>query len=471
MPRDHFDGTGLPKVRMWAGYLLLTENRLPAGGVNYKTAMDCIARQLAAGRAPKYRDAAEEHRYFVYGDLDAHYEAEGRMFRHLMGMCAFFGFVSSRSKQKKVFNYDKCREYYLADDAVLTPVARNNLVMLNVRDNDFIRSLSGVCVDEKTDYRPTYAILHYAADIGRPVTKFELAVLLGRIDALKTEAEILARALAVGNELPQTQREQVPFFFAQMGWQTADGVQFAYAASQEPDFKFNTYLLLMQDLGLLRQEPLTGAYTPTAYAAELLAGDVPYQIADLERLLAVIDDYEGENKELNDLILYQRNPELLRAAQADAQFLQKMNFRSIRKPVYGKDGKRQRSRLIAELAKIAAGYECQYEQRGIFKMPNGNYYCEAHHIIEFSTEDGPDILNNLVVLGPAAHMMLHHACAEEVDDVYRQLLANGALPFARFREMAEVYACLTPAHVGVLHSRRIITRMQKDELLALLAAQ
>jgi hypothetical protein len=54
-----------------------------------------------------------------------------------------------------------------------------------------------------------------------------------------------------------------------------------------------------------------------------LADDVSYLIADLERLLVLVDNYAVDNSELNDLILYQRNPELLRLAREDTNIYRK----------------------------------------------------------------------------------------------------------------------------------------------------
>ena len=176
-----------------------------------------------------------------------------------------------------------------------------------------------------------------------------------------------------------------------------------------------------------------------------------------------------DNSELNDLILYQRNPELLRLAREDTTFIEKMNKRSLNNPIYDRSGKRQRNRLIAELAKIQADYKCQYAQRTIFKMPNGKYYCEAHHIIEFNAENGPDITNNLVVLGPEAHMLIHHACKDEKDDAFMQLRINGAIDVNRFKEMATVYNCLTAEHIEALGNKKAITSSEKEELLSLIS--
>ena len=469
MPRDQFSDTGLDKIRMLAGYLLLTEGKLDASGVNYKTTLECIATQLREGNYPLYRDTDLEERYFSYTNISAHYESVGRMFRHLMSLCAFFGFVKSISKQQKIYNYDKCKEYYLSDDEILIPVARNNLMLLNAKDNDFIKSLRGINVDDTTDYRPTYAILRYMHQINRPSTKFELSVLLGRIDSLKTEADIIERALKIGAILPRNEQTQIPYFFFNMNWKDANNNHFSYARSQEPYFKFNSYILFLEAFELIAYDNINNTYSLTDYAETLLADDISYLIADLERLIILVDNYAADNSELNDLILYQRNPELLRLAREDATFIEKMNKRSLNNPIYDRAGKRQRNRLIAELAKIQADYKCQYAQRTIFKTPNGKYYCEAHHIIEFNTENGPDITNNLVVLGPEAHMLIHHACKDEVDDAFMQLRVNGAMDVSRFKEMATVYNCLTAEHIEALSNKKAITYTEKAELLSLIS--
>ena len=468
MPRDQFSDAGLLKVRILAGYLLLTEGLLDPMGVNYKDTMECISNKIKKGNYPIYRDKKLEQKYFTFDNINTHYKSQGRMFRHLMALCAFFGFVNSLSKHKKVFNYDKCREYYLSEDELLVPIARNNIVFLNIKDNDFIKSLKGVKIDDHTDYRPTYAILRYIQQIRRKATKFELSVLLGRVDALKTENEILERAIKIGNILPARMQEQIPYFFSNMKWKTDDRNFYSYASSQEPYFKFNAYLLFLEDFDLIEYDVINDAYSLTSYAEDLLADDVSYLIADLERLIATVDDYSSDNSRLNDLILYQRNPELLRLAKEDPSFIEKMNKRSLNNPIYDKKGKKQRNRLIAELAKIQAEYKCQYAQRTIFKMPNGKYYCEAHHIIEFNTENGPDITNNLVVIGPEAHMIIHHACKDEVDNAFMQLRVNGALDISRFKEMITVYNCLTLEHIEVLGNKKVITLNEKNELLSLL---
>lgn len=469
MPRDHFSDTGLRKIRTLAGYLLLTEGKLDCPVASYKTIMACIAAQLRNGNHLKYKDIDLERKYFTFKDVNVHYESSGRMFRHLMSLCAFFGFIKSTADKKKSINYDKCKEYYLSTDEVLMAVARNNLMILNAGDNDFIKSLRSITIDSTTDYRPTYAILRYIQQINRPSTKFELSVLLGRIDSLKTESSIMERALRIGSVLPRDEQSQIRCFFTNMGWQDDNGILFSYAASQEPHFKFNSYLLYLEAFDLISYNAVNNTYTLTQYAESLLSDDISYSIADLEHLLALVDDYSTDNSELNDLILYQRNPELLRLAREDPTFIEKMNWRSLNNPTYYRNGKPKRNRLIAELAKILADYKCQYAQRTTFKTPSGKYYCEAHHIIEFSTKHGPDITNNLVILGPEPHALIHHACKDEVDDVFMQLRINGAIDINRFKEMITIYSCLTAEQIEDLWNKKAITNAEKAELLALIS--
>jgi hypothetical protein len=469
MPRDQFADTGLEKVRMLAGYLLLTEGRISYAGCSYKDTMRIIKTELTSGNYPKYRDTTLENKYFNYSNLDKHYETEGRMFRHLMSLCDFFGFVESISRDKKVYSYDKCNEYYLSEPKILMPIARNNLIMLDVGKNNFMKSLSGIMVDDKTMYRPAYAIIRYISEMKRPVTKFELSILLGRIDELKHEKEILDRAFAIGTILPKLEDQQINFFFEHMKWIDKNGHRFLYARSQEPYFKFNNFLLFMSSFELIAYDTVTETYSLTQYSKEILQDDISYLIADLEKLLQIIDNELTDNNELNELILTQRNPELLALAKEDDLFVEKMNFRSLNHPIVDTNGKRKRNHLIAELAKILADYKCQYANRHIFKMPNGRYYCESHHIIEFSRENGPDITLNLLALGPEAHTLIHRACNEDVENAYLQLQKNGALDIKRFRDMASVYKCLTQDHINVLTNKKIITTIEKTELEQLIA--
>lgn len=431
MPRDSFSNTGLKKLRLIAGYLLLCEADIGSEVVKYSQIMSTIHNALADLNYPKFRDYDFENRYFMYKNLNAHYSSnEGRMFRHWMGICVFFGLIKKLSRDKSVINYKKCREYYLSDDNVLIPVARNNLINMNAGENDFLKSLKSARITDKTDYRPASAILRYIREIHRPVTSFEISVLLGRIDAVQNENEIIERALSIGRILPASFDQQIFYFFNKMGWRYRDGSFFMYTPSQQPYFKFRSFILYMINFGLIEQDKVGQFIKITDYASSILDDDISILIADLERLLALIDDDDVTDVELRELILFQRNPQLLKLAREIPDFYQKMNERTLRNPLVVK-GKRTRNQLIAELAKIQAEYKCQYANRHTFKTSNGKYYCEAHHILEFGADSGPDITNNLVVLGPEAHKALHFGSTEVIEDVYIKLLTTGALDYNR----------------------------------------
>ena len=138
--------------------------------------------------------------------------------------------------------------------------------------------------------------------------------------------------------------------------------------------------------------------------------------------------------------------------------------------VYDVKGKKKRNQLVAEIAKIKADYTCQATGKKTFKIPSGNYYVEAHHLIEFSTENGPDITENLIILGPEKHHLLHKAVQDEIDDLYNHLKTNGVIDIQRFKRMHKIYNCLTEQHIKILFNKKIISSYDRDDLLELLRA-
>lgn len=470
MPRDAFSNTGIEKLKIISGYLLLCEEILGNEAVSYKTIMGAIHDSLDSKKYPQSRDFEMEERYFIFSDLDINYVAEGRMFRHWMAMSMFFGLLRKKAHARYVINYDKCSEYYLSDSKILIPVARNNLLNLEAGSNDFLLSLRGPQITRETQYRPAFAILRYIAEIGRGVTSFELSALLGRVDDLQKETDILSRALAVGRVLPARMEQQVPYFFAQMGWRHKNGRLFTYAVSQEPYFKFNSFLLFMIAFELIRLDKQSGLYWNTDYAREILSDDISYALADLERLLNYLDDDEQNDAELRNIILFQRSPQLLELIKTTEDFHKRMNKRSLRNPIIV-NNKRKRNQLIAELAKIKCNYTCQYTGKPSFETPTGKPYCEAHHIIEFGSEGGPDITNNLVVLGPEPHKAIHLGSTRVKENVYAKLINSNAINFEMFKEMIVEYGCLTSSHIDILFSRHLVTITQKQELQKMLEDQ
>lgn len=472
MPRDSFSSATYGKIRALASYLLLIEDVFDATeGHNYKEIMNFIINKISIGKKPLYPNQEFDERYFkTRFSLDELYTNQGRMFRHLMGIMAFFGVIHSLSRQKKIIKFETCKEIAFADDNLLMSILRNNWIADNINSNDYIQNLKGIEISTNANYRPTYAILKYLKKIDRPATLFEVSVLLGRVDLLQSEEAILERAVRIATELPARQDEQIEYFFKKMNWNSSSGELFQYAASQQPYFKFKSFILYMNDFDLVNFNETNNTVTLTESSNKLLEEDIPIELLDLEKLLYMIDDDNETEATLQNIIINKRTPQILKAIREDNVLVEKINKRTMRNVEFDNNGKRKRNKFIVELAKAKADYTCEATGRKTFKMPNGQYYVEAHHIIEFSRENGPDITENLLVLGPEKHMLLHHACQEEKEDLFNHLKTNGKICIERFRKMHTVYNCLTQEHVEILASKKLISSIDKEELLKLIAS-
>ena len=475
MPRDEFSSATFKKIRSLASYLLLAKNVFNTReGHNYKEILGLIIHELRNQNYPleQNRNFELEQRYFKQDcNLDSLYKSEGRMFRHLMGILAFFGIIKSYSRQKKVIKFDTCKEISLSDDNLLISILRNNWLSDNINSNDYIQNLKGINIGIQADYRPAFAILKYIKNINRPATLFELSILLGRVDKLQKENEIIERALDVAEELPIEQEDQINYIFENMNWKKMDGTYFQYAASQEPYFKFKAFILYMQNFELLVYNSTTNLIELSEYSKKILEDDIPIELLDLESLLNKIDDDEQKDTELMDLVINKRSNQINNALQNNTLIVEKINKRALRpcNIEYDRHGKKKRNRLIAELAKLLADYTCEATNRKTFKMPNGKYYVEAHHLIEFSNENGPDITENLIILGPEKHRLIHLACKEEIEDLYNHLKTNGVINIERFKRMHTIYNCLTSQHIQILADKKLISSIDKEELLELIA--
>ena len=143
------------------------------------------------------------------------------------------------------------KEIEMTDEKYLFDLFRNRLLNLNIKDNSHIVICQGIDLKEDADYRPAKAIIRYINEMNREVTDFEIAVLLGRIDEIQKENEILIRANKIGCQLPYDLNKQINLFFSSMNWKTSGGVLYKYAQSQNPDFKFKTFIIISHTLLLL----------------------------------------------------------------------------------------------------------------------------------------------------------------------------------------------------------------------------
>lgn len=470
MPRDEFGSAGLKKIQMLANYLLLIEDEINNKAKNYKQILEYLINKIASGTYPTVRNEEFESRYLRLGsnNIDQHYELEGRMFRHLMGICAFFDLIHSETRQKKIINFDTCRILAKSDDEILIPIFRNILINININNNDFIKSLKGINISASANYKPATAVLKYLKKINRPATLFEISILLGRIDHIQTEKEILERAYKIEKILPKNYSEQKKVIFESLEWINEEH-SYDYVASQDPDFKFKSFILYMKDLKLLNLN-VDNMLTLTEISQKFVEESIiPDELLDLEDLINKIQDGSTKDAELLNLIVKKRSKQLTDAlSRENSILLKEINLRALNNIQYDNAGKRKRNKFISELAKLKANYLCQVTNKPTFKMPNGDNYVEAHHLIEFSRENGPDIVENLLILGPEKHRLVHHASGEEVEDLYNHLKTTGIITFDLFKKMIEDYNCLDKDHLSILKTKKLLSSVQYEQLLEMI---
>lgn len=471
MPRAKFSELGetIKLLKSLASYIILINEDFFKEPKNYKDIYREIFSNYKKGIVPlNNRNILFETRFLNRSeDFNYLYSNEGRMgrlFRHYMEYFAFFGVITDGdNKNKKYIDLDSINELILTPEDTLFDVFRNKMLNININCNDFIKNMKGISIKKDADYRPAKAIISYCHELNRKCTAFEISILLGRIDEVQKEDDILRRAVSIGKLLPSDAESQKKFIFGVLGWKNNSEELFEYVTSQNPDFKFKVFLLFMKVFGLIEYDERSNLITLTEYSKELVTEDVPFDVLDLQKLLTMVDDDNEDSNKLADIILRKRTDTITKAIQSDSELVRKLNLRNIRNPII-KHGKRQRSRLIAELAKIKCGYLDEVTKRVTFKGKNGLNYVEAHHIIEFSTENGPDITDNLICLGPENHSLIHHGSTNAVNDFYLTCQSRGVLSLDRFKSICIRYRCLTKEHVKTLLAKNIISKMDADDL-------
>lgn len=392
---------------------------------------------------------------------------QGRKFRHLVEIMKMWGLLeNSQTAKKNIINKNICKEFSTIDETTLESL-RTKLVAMDIEDNSMFQSLKNIKEITRSgkifSYKPAINILRYMKEINRPVSQFEICNLLGIIIPECTNAEKLYdNAISIGKQLPDNITEHKEWFFNYMNWKDELGRQFIYSSSQAPHFKFNGFLLFMKDLHLIEKLE-DGSFILTRYSEELLKEDIPIEVAELERYINIAEQSYSD-KELAELIIYNIKPSLLKYAAQNEKFIYAMNVRSINNPKFDKKGKKIRNKLIAELAKVKANYTCQISNNPTFKDIKGNNYVESHHIIEFNGEDGPDIVDNLLVINPFYHSWIHHACQEDITKLYDHIRKNNIVTIELFKQMSDKYNCIEEKHIRYLLQKKLISSMEYDEL-------
>lgn len=475
MPRANFSEIEetIKLIKNLSAYILLIGKEKLSESINYKTIYEEIYKNFQKGIVPedKNRNFNFERDYldlkesfdFLYSDEGK----KGRMFRHYMQYFSFFQFFKNHgSRVQKEIDVEALEELFLIPNDAVLDNFRNRILNFNIKNNDFISNNKGIDINENADYRPAQAILRYLYEIKRPATLFEISILFGRIGDIQIENEIIVKALSISSIMPVNKEEQQKFVFGKMRWKNKSGY-FQYSQSQNPDFKFKVFILFMNSLGLVSFDNGTSTMVLTEYTKQLMDEDIPIEVIDLQNLISRIDDETEDYTKLLDLILRKRTETITEAIKKDGELVYKMNKRNIKNPII-KRGKRVRNRVITELAKIKADYTDEVSGGKTFIGKNGMNYVEAHHIIEFNGENGPDITDNLICLGPLNHVLIHRGSSTTVQDFYRTTQTRGVITFNRFRDICVKYQCLTKEHVNILYTKSLISKIDVEELKKLI---
>ncbi len=388
----------------------------------------------------------------------------GRKFRHLTEIMNMWNMLN----EDKSINYEVCEEFSTLDINELSSI-RSKFIGMDIIDNNLFTTLKPIIkkINDSTifSYKPAISIIKYMNEINRSVSGFELSNLLGIIFPNATSSdEIYDNAISIGRMMPTNISEHKNWFFDYMEWKDEDGSYFQYSSSQDAEFKFKSFLLFMKDLDLIVSNDNV-SYELTDHSLSLLSnGYIPAEVIELERYIEYAETSRVD-RDLVDLILHNIKPSLLGYIAQNERFIVAMNHRSINNQKTDSKGKKIRNRLISELAKIKANYVCQISGKPTFKDNRGNNYVEAHHIIEFNGEDGPDIVENLLVISPFYHSLIHHACAEDVFDLYDHIRRNNIIDVKMFKDMHDEYNCFEKKHIRSLYEKHLITKIEFDELV------
>lgn len=394
-------------------------------------------------------------------------DGKARNFRHLVEIMRLWGLLDDSKELSNIINYKVCDEFFKLDSKEIEGL-RSRMMGMDIMDNSFFISVNSIStkIRNKTifSYKPATAILTYMKEINRAVSKFEIANLLGIITPeCVSSQEIMDNALKLGKSFPENIKEHQKYFFNYMNWIDENGKQFVYKNSQAPHFKFNSFMLFMENVGLVKMTSDNEAFVLTEYSEALLKENIPIEIVELERYIDIAENAHSD-KDLADLIIYNIKPSLLCYAAQNEKFINAMNKRSLTHPKRDNRGKKIRSKLIAELSKIRANYTCQVSGLPTFKDSKGNNYVESHHIIEFNGEDGPDIIDNLLVISPLYHSLIHHAGSEDLYDFYDTLRKKNIINIDLFKNMIDNYNCLEEKHIRSLYNKHLITKIEYNEL-------
>ncbi|MCC3146052.1 hypothetical protein LJ207_12090 [Halanaerobium sp. Z-7514] len=462
MPRESFEDSNYTMVSQLAELLLEINDRLNQieGKITYvdiyalfnttifknKDNFNLIAKKEFFNDSLNYEESKVNYRN----------TNDGRLFRHIMELCKFFSLLNHDNKVQT----STCEEYLNIKSK--GNFIRNKLISINIFKNPHCKNVRSVNKTMKkinknnNMYYPAKSILQYLDFLERKASIFEISYLFGIIEPnCTTNNEFLERAKQLQYVFTNETFNHKIDFFNYMGWKDSNNIEYKIKASQNIDFKFKAFILYMDDINLINLNK-NNEITLTDYSKEILLDSLPPEVYNLENYLNELESYKPEA--FLEKVIKNNDTILKENLYQNDKFLELFSKKNYKKQ------DRKRSQLLVYLAKLANEFKCEVDNSLTFIDKNGDNYVEAHHILEFNRDKGPDVIENLIILNPYHHSLIHHGHHSEVEDFYRKLTRDKTITLERFKEMHDKYGCLREEHADILREKGILLRKEKEDL-------
>jgi len=208
----------------------------------------------------------------------------------------------------------------------------------------------------------------------------------------------------------------------------------------------------------------------TILSRSLTSGTTSIDSIEIEQLSNEIKE-RGLSEKFEERFFENRLEKIERMMAQDNTFLGRMNHnayhRSGRSAV-SHHRKYIRNGLISVISKVNSNFMCRHCHNPTFIDKNtGKNYVLSHHMLEYNeTEDGPDVLENLIVLCPTCHDRIHHGTSQAVFELHTKLRRTNEINFEQFRIIQQNHL-LKRHHISLLKKRGIITQQEAERLNSL----
>lgn len=471
MPRESFSNFNLGTLRSIAEYLELINTDIDSEGCSLKDLYIKIHFALKENNIINPNERFEnlfDISLEDIEDIEINYEKNGRLFRHWMELAKLLellvhsNFGSGKRGNLIVSSFNT--ELHKSEQKLFFVLLRDKVLSINIKNNPHIQDLKSVYYYKDLYFRPAVAILVYLLLLNRPATKFELSIFFGRPDrTLEFEDKIIENAYNIGKNFSLDLKQQELSFFRMKGWISESHKTVYYRTSQQSYFKFNSFFILMEAVGLI--EIKEDLIYPTSYSIELAKN---YSYLEYIQLQEIEKQIEDENDEIQSTLIENRTELIIRLLSKDKNFREIANKKSASKgKIIKKTTKtfRQRDLILPIIAKIEANFICNGCSNKTFIGKDGYNYVETHHILEFnSLEDGPDVLENMVVLCPNCHALVHNATNDYIKNFYSDLRQRNNITITQFEKLLED-KLISKKHIKLLLKKGIISNEEYKVLI------